>query len=48
MIFEDSLRNIKVAKSFGMKTVYIGIQKTDVAEADYVFTDINTALRFLF
>lgn len=48
MIFEDSLRNIKMAKYFGMKTVYICNQETKVAEADYIFPDINSALNFLF
>lgn len=48
MMFEDSLRNIKNAKSFGMKTVYIGTKHHDIKEADYIFPDINSALNFLF
>ena len=48
IIFEDSIRNINMAKRFGMKTVYIGNKKTDVENADYVFANINDALDFLF
>lgn len=49
VIFEDNMNNIEVAKSLGMTTVLISpdIQNKPLC-ADYLFTDIKTALRKLF
>lgn len=44
VIFEDSLRNLKVAASFGMTTVLISPNPSAEAAADFRFSDINKAL----
>ena len=49
IMFEDSIKNLDIAKKFGMTTVFISTQNdvnTDVF--DYKFKDINTALKKLF
>ena len=49
VIFEDSLKNLESAKACGMTTVYIRPNTTEKpACADYVFSDIKTALKNMF
>lgn len=44
VMFEDSLRNLEIAKSFGMTTVLISPRREEKAFADFRFSDINKAL----
>ena len=48
MIFEDSYRNIEMAKSLGMQTVLIRSDKNEYPAADFQFANINDALNNLF
>lgn len=48
MIFEDSYRNIEVAKQLGMQTVLIRSDKNEYPMADHQFANINDALDVLF
>lgn len=49
VIFEDSRTNIKKAKSAGLTTVLIAPENSaSCAEADYCFTNINSALQTIF
>ncbi len=49
IMFEDSIKNLETAKSCGMITVYIKPNQTNKPEfADYMFSDIKTALKELF
>ena len=48
VIFEDSYRNIEVAKQLGMQTVLIRSDKNDYPAADFQFANIDDALdRFI-
>lgn len=44
VMFEDSLRNLEIAKSFGMTTVLISPHRENKVYLDYQFSDINKAL----
>lgn len=49
IMFEDSAKNLEVAKSCGMITVYIKPNQTEKPKfADYMFSDIKTALKEFF
>ncbi len=48
VLFEDSLRNLKVAKSLGFITVFISSEiRLKESYIDYQFTDINVAMKEL-
>lgn len=47
IMFEDSLRNLKTAKSFGMATILISPEPRDEDFVDCHFPDINKALEAL-
>lgn len=44
VMFEDSLRNLKMAKSFGITTILISQENVEEDFIDYQFSDINKAL----
>lgn len=48
IMFEDSLVNLKTAKSLGFSTVLIRPELKSAAYVDYCFGDIKTALKALF
>ncbi len=48
IVFEDSLRNLKIAKSLGFTTVHIASEASHQEDfVDYQFSDINTAIQQL-
>ena len=47
VFFEDRERNISLAKSIGFKTVLISEEGAIKTNADYCFSNINQALKFL-
>lgn len=49
VIFEDSIKNLDMAKSCGMITVFVKPDKIEKPQyVDYMFSDIKTALKELF
>lgn len=47
ILFEDSIKNLRVAKSLGFITVLIRPEKIDDEAVDYWFSDIKSALKAL-